>query len=405
MRKTPTLDKLLQPITTQQFFAEYFEKKHLIIRGRDRHHYDDILNINDLDVFFQNRQTAASGIDLVKEGQAIPIRAWAYLNSNERLGYLANNHKLLAQYNDGATIILSSAEGSIPKLSDFHLNVEHELDFRCQCNLYLTPGSSRGFDLHHDDHDVFILQTMGTKLWKVYDAKVSLPTDKWSHLGPYTEDELDEPIEEFVLEEGDLLYIPRGLIHCACTTNEASAHVTLGLHPVCIYELLKALVKKAEDLEELRESAPFGLNVGRSNGELESLLREKFGELLQETDIDDLLTMRRGMNRQARARPMAGRFSSMFQIDSIGLTTVLTREPAMEYQLLDSPEDNTVKVILPGRELPFPAFMKNSIESLLNATQLSVQDISGLITDSGRVELAKTLVKEGALVIKVADEV
>jgi ribosomal protein L16 Arg81 hydroxylase len=80
---------------------------------------------------------------------------------------------------------------------------------------YLTPVSSAGFAPHWDDIDAFMLQVEGKKYWKVYapeNAEHTLPLDSSQN---FTDDDFKErkPIFEGWLEQGDLLYVPRGFVH------------------------------------------------------------------------------------------------------------------------------------------------------------------------------------------------
>ena len=51
-----------------------------------------------------------------------------------------------------------------------------------QANSYYTPRRSQGFAVHHDTHDVFVLQVAGEKHWRVYDPLLELPlkAQRWS---------------------------------------------------------------------------------------------------------------------------------------------------------------------------------------------------------------------------------
>jgi ribosomal protein L16 Arg81 hydroxylase len=95
---------------------------------------------------------------------------------------------------------------------------------------------------HNDDQDVFIMQVWGKKKWALYDA------DDVGKLLIYTEEMVGKkkPIDpnvlakarviaEPVLEPGDILYMPRGLVHVAKTfDNSPSLHFTLTV-PSCDY--------------------------------------------------------------------------------------------------------------------------------------------------------------------------
>ena len=65
-------------------------------------------------------------------------------------------------------------------------------------NAYITPPGSQGFDLHRDDHDVFVLQVSGEKHWIVYDDR-----DRARSLIDHS------------LARGETLYVPKGFPHTA----------------------------------------------------------------------------------------------------------------------------------------------------------------------------------------------
>ena len=101
-------------------------------------------------------------------------------------------------------------------------------------NVYLTPPrASQGFAPHYDDIEAFCLQLEGYKHWKVY-----APLNRAQVLArqsslDYVEEDLKgavEPVLDVVLGPGDLLYMPRGWIHQACTTDskEHSLHLTVS---------------------------------------------------------------------------------------------------------------------------------------------------------------------------------
>jgi lysine-specific demethylase/histidyl-hydroxylase NO66 len=97
------------------------------------------------------------------------------------------------------------------------------------CNSYLTPAGSQGFAPHFDDIDAFILQVSGKKIWRLYDS-----VDEQTILPRYssrdfTRVELGDPRFEIILQEGDLLYLPRGVIHEAeSLPGDHSLHVTIS---------------------------------------------------------------------------------------------------------------------------------------------------------------------------------
>ncbi|XP_022718179.1 uncharacterized protein LOC111276700 isoform X2 [Durio zibethinus] len=106
-------------------------------------------------------------------------------------------------------------------------------------NLYLTPPNSQGLARHYDDHCVFVCQIFGSKQWKIFSQpNVQLPRlyDPCNIQNGEGIDNSRADCYHFLLNEGDVLYIPRGFPHEACTHYSSpdgsaglSLHLTLGI--------------------------------------------------------------------------------------------------------------------------------------------------------------------------------
>ncbi|KAI3932680.1 hypothetical protein MKW98_012651 [Papaver atlanticum] len=111
-------------------------------------------------------------------------------------------------------------------------------------NAYLTPPRSQGLALHYDDHCVFICQLLGQKRWVVSPRQTSLLPRLYEPLHHLTGTKVGNDASEckqFLLQEGDILYIPRGCPHEAYTVADdgmpeiddvstgSSLHLTLGI--------------------------------------------------------------------------------------------------------------------------------------------------------------------------------
>ena len=96
-----------------------------------------------------------------------------------------------------------------------------------QANAYYTPRGSQGFAVHHDTHDVLVLQVAGEKRWLLYEPLLELPL-KHQRYSPAL-GEHGEPTDDLVLRAGDTLYLPRGWLHQAETSATDSLHLTIGI--------------------------------------------------------------------------------------------------------------------------------------------------------------------------------
>jgi hypothetical protein len=98
-------------------------------------------------------------------------------------------------------------------------------------NLYVTPPGRQGLNCHADDHDVFVAQLSGSKLWMIKDLPEgsSLPLS-YHHLPlPPPLDKSDPGVLKVILRPGEILYLPRGAAHQAVSLEEASIHVSISL--------------------------------------------------------------------------------------------------------------------------------------------------------------------------------
>lgn len=106
-------------------------------------------------------------------------------------------------------------------------------------NMYLTPPNSQGLARHFDDHCVFVCQLFGTKQWTLFpQPNVQLPR-LYDPLDSLYVAEAEVSVAEcrkILLKEGDILYVPRGCPHEACTDNGGpngsagcSLHLTFGI--------------------------------------------------------------------------------------------------------------------------------------------------------------------------------
>ena len=126
----------------------------------------------------------------------------------------------------GATLILDAANELSPPLQALCAGLSAEFLASVQANLYACWGTTQGFDIHWDDHDVFVVQVEGRKRWALYGFTREAPTYRDLHGRP---EKPTTPIEELVLEPGDLLYLPRGYWHAAVGQGEPTLHLTIGL--------------------------------------------------------------------------------------------------------------------------------------------------------------------------------
>ena len=240
----------------------------IVLRG-DRDFYSDLFTLKDFDA------AIAQSPDHVNTANAgTKKKATTYSGSTAR-----GIQRVLSDMWDGHTLMLDRINERNPKLALFCRILGPELGRSFQTNAYLTPPHSQGYFPHWDNHEVFILQVMGSKRWKIEKRRRAFPGlgDKMGEEGR----ELRGDIYSFTLEQGDLIYIPRGFVHAADCGEDPSLHITLGIRPFFLEELLAVAIKAAVQRDERWRT---GLPLGIMRGHREQVVRRAVTALREIAD-------------------------------------------------------------------------------------------------------------------------
>ena len=138
------------------------------------------------------------------------------------------------------TVVLNSAGAYLTPLATISLATLEGFQMPVGLNVYLTaPGMTVSAPPHTDKQDVFVLQTQGSKHWRVFAPPA--PSNKMA-ADPYARgkgpdalslEELGAPLIETNLGPGQLIYIPAGFPHTTDTleqvSTDPSVHLTVGL--------------------------------------------------------------------------------------------------------------------------------------------------------------------------------
>lgn len=204
---------------------------------------------------------------------------------------------LMERLRDGATLVIDSVNELSPRLSALCAGLSGEFVAACQANMYACWGSTQGFDVHWDDHDVFVVQLEGRKEWALYGATELSPTRR----GPGPQASAPQtPVERIVLEPGDVLYLPRGYWHAAVGLGGPTMHLTIGLTRKTSADFLHWLADELLDAAEVRADLPFEAGDEAIGRRLASVLAR-----LGEVDPGDLARRyRRHVESTLVHRPM-----------------------------------------------------------------------------------------------------
>jgi ribosomal protein L16 Arg81 hydroxylase len=380
------------------FVRDHWAKAPLLRRGAGPGGFDDLLSLDDVDRILSTTSPRTPAFRMVKDGKPLPPSAYTKSGrmGSQPLQDLADPGRIFDQFARGATIVLQSLQRYWPPLTAFSRDLELFLTHPVQVNAYLTPPASRGLGVHHDTHDVFVLQVHGRKLWQVWDAAVPFPLGHQKQLPPGAESPTEAPLVSAELAPGDCLYVPRGFRHAARTAEEASLHLTVGMLTRNWNDLLREVVELATEEAWFRESLPVGF--ASDPGSLEASLAEHVAELRAFLDKVDLARVAEGAARRfwaARPPSLQGQLGQLLTLDELDDATVLARRPGATCRLRVA--GDRLELLLGDRTLTMPAGLEPALRQVLAADRFTPADLGGHLDGPSRLVLARRLVREGLL--------
>lgn len=251
-----SLSELLAPFSVEDFFSSCWGYSYKHIKGWNGK-FSTLMPWSRLNEILRQQRLEPPRIRLAKNGEILDSSVYIEYHRSKRRQFIGIPrllpNEVTEQLRQGATLILDAADELYEPITHLAESLEHLFHVRIQVNIYAGWRSSHGFDIHWDDHDVFILQVAGRKKWKVY------PPTRVHPLAKDIEENKEPPKEhlwENTLEDGDCLYIPRGWWHVAMPLEEPTLHLTIGIHNPTGVDLLHWLVDQLRSQEVARQDLP-----------------------------------------------------------------------------------------------------------------------------------------------------
>lgn len=358
--------------------------------------FSDLLSLDDVDLLVSSSLPRRPTFRLVRDGT--PLDAGRYTRAASLGGRLVpgvgDAGRIWQEFSAGATIVLQALHRSWLPLARFCRDLERELTHPAQANAYVTPPSARGLAVHHDTHDVFVLQVDGRKHWSVHPPVIELPlrSQPWSAVMG----DAGEPMLTVELAPGDCLYVPRGFPHSARAQDGVSAHVTIGVNSWTGEDVVHEVVRRVDDELELRRPLPVGFAADEDL--LTVAVADTISHLRRWLDSVDARHVARDLTRRfwsSRPAILAGQLRQLGLVDALDDSTVVRRRPSAVCHISVSGE--VVEVVLGDRTLRAPAPLEPVLRRLASGQPLRVGALAGSLDMRSRHVLARRLVREGLM--------
>jgi len=365
------------------FLRDHWGRAPLVHRGEGTA-FEDLVTLDDLDRLVSSHGLTAASLRMVRDGNTLAPSTYTVSPGTRSRGMdaLISPALVYERFSAGATIVLESLHRYWEPLTDLCRDLEMTIGHRLQVNAYVTPPASQGFDIHRDDHDVFVLQISGSKHWSV--------------LAPDVEDKvlIDEEIGP-----GTTLYIPTGCPHSAETGASASSHLTVGVLTNRASDVLRAVVELAAEEPTFSERLPAAAPNASSLEDIVTRYVDEFRSWLDKVDPTDI-TERVARRVVPSAQPiMRGQLRQLELVDSIGGDTRVRRRRGATCFLLR--KEPVLKVLLADRELEMPSFVEPAMREIATRDHLAVQELHSFLDEEGALVLVRRLIREGLLEVVV----
>lgn len=293
----------------------------------------------------------------------------------------------------GATLLFRDVQRHLEPFALLCREVERHTGASCKANVYATPPGGKGFEAHYDTHDVFLLQLEGSKKWTIYGAPLSLPLVGQPHIA--TEHEPGAVQMEFVLEKGDLLYLPRGVIHEGRSGNDVSVHATIGIQ---VRRWSDAVIEAAARLflqdPEFRRALP--ADIGDPSFDAAAASRHLAFLLRRLADAADTAGT---IDHFARDFVVARKPLVPGQLRQLAAARGLTSESRFGIRPSVIPrldvEGDQLVILAHGRRLALPAELLPAVRFALTQASFSLAELPGDLDDETTLELMRLLIGEG----------
>lgn len=391
-------EDVIAPLTPEEFFTGYWERRHLFLHRDDPSHYGPLFSFADVDRWIASAQGNPADLLLI-----VPPPDSGKRFERKRLKDV-NLGQLYSIFHAGNTLVIEDIQKSWPPVAQLAASLAEAFSARIGVNMYMTPANAQGAPLHPDVQDVFVLQMDGAKDWYMYEQREDLCLETLSHLRelrPPVKPRMEEPplIDRTTLRQGDFLYIPRGLPHRAVAPADSpSLHLTVTITPVSWVDFLKAAVEVASlDRPELARAVnPGFVTRAAARQGLAERFAEALGRFAEAASFERTLdTVAR--SRQAPHYPADGHFSQLVRLGEIGPDTVVRRRAGLAPVVETGAGGDTVAIRFAAANVSLPAALGPALEHVRDQERFRVRDLPGELDEDSKVVIVRRLIREGLL--------
>ena len=378
---------LLGGISKAQFLAEYWQKKPLLIRGALTD-FNPPISADEL-AGLSCEEEVESRIVIEKDGRhPWELRCGPFTEG--QFTTLPESHW---------TLLLQEANRHIPELStlldQFDFIPSWWLD-----DIMISYAADQGtVGPHYDRYDVFLLQVEGKKQWKINSQPVA--DDNVIDDIPLRIMKTFASEQEWILEPGDMLYLPPGVAHHGVALGEGITY-SIGYRALSQQELLASYFDFV--LEQNGSDDYFGdpmLSQQQHPGEITAATITQLTTLLQKIPLDTESIGRWFGQFITEPNNPSERFPPEQQLNqsqclALLKTTHLIRNEQCRFNFITQ-TDGSINLYIDGDEHTLSPQQANFGQIICDCSHYDYQQLSPCLADSDSLELLLHWINEGVI--------
>ncbi len=376
------------PITVDEFLAEYWQRKPLLVRGA----------FADFDCPITPEELGGLALEEEVESRLIQEKGgehpWQVRNGpfeETDLNTLPDSHW---------TLLVQEINKHVPEFALLQEQFNFLPNWRLDDVMVSFAPEHGSVGPHADNYDVFIIQGSGRRRWQINRTE---PTDKDLIPGlPLKIMKAFEPEEEWILEPGDMLYLPPGCAHHGVALEDSLSY-SVGYRAPTVGDMLSAFYGEAiagQPTERFYRDP--GLSLQDNPGEIAMAAREQVRAIIRAIATDDaaidhwfgrfITDIRPGHYVPEPDEPLTPRQLLQW----LEQTGELRRSEYCRFSYIRE-ADNSLRLYVAGEEFILAGAAADMAELLAGQRSYSHEQLAPLVTQPGNPELLVELYNLGAL--------
>jgi ribosomal protein L16 Arg81 hydroxylase len=372
-------DQIMAPLGAQVFLRDYWLKQFVHIRG-SAGRFTSLLAWDELNGILQQHRLTPPRLKLYKDGQ--PLDPSQYLTPAMFGVPRVDAGRLVLSLAQGASLILDDVQEMAPLVRDLMGAFQDTLQTDAFANLYAGWHNNNAFNRHWDPQEAIVLQLSGRKRWRVYHPTRPNPLQNDDAPPPTV-----APAWEGTLNDGDVLYIPRGWWHEAFPLGEPSLHLTVSLTPPTALDYLGWVMSRLRNHAEMRAGLPPAGN-GTWRADLAAKISALVTDALRAAPLEEF---QRQWEANMRPNPHIHLPDSPYEQLAALSETSLVRLASL-HRLAFAAMGENFEFAAAGRLWTVPSALQPALVQLRNNREFAVRELAAVLTDAAaRADLLKSL--------------